>query len=95
MDELALGQVKPDWPRASLDQSDRPLRRAAAQLEDVAARDLSQDVELRLGDLPDTPGHATTGGKLRAAVRLVGIRASVPGSAAGCGATRGGPAGGE
>jgi hypothetical protein len=37
---------------------DRPLRRPASELEDVAARHLAEHAQLRLGDLPDAPGRA-------------------------------------
>ena len=49
--ELTLGQVEPDRPGAALRQRDRPLRGPAAELEDVLALDVAQDVELGLGDL--------------------------------------------
>ena len=47
--ELALGEVEPDRPRATLRQRDRPLRRPAAELEDVATLDLAEDPELDSG----------------------------------------------
>ena len=39
-------------------QRDRPLRRAAAKLEDVAAADIAKDLQFGLGELPDAPCRA-------------------------------------
>ena len=49
MGELAFGEVEADRAGAGSGQVDQPLGGAAAQLEEVAAGDLAEDVQLRLG----------------------------------------------
>jgi hypothetical protein len=44
--ELAFGEVEADRPGAGPGQLDRSLGGAAAQLEDVAAGDVAEDVQL-------------------------------------------------
>ncbi len=53
--ELARRVVEPDGPRTLFREQDRPLRGAAAELEHVLAVHVAEDVQLGLGDLPDTP----------------------------------------
>ena len=44
-----FGEVEAGWPGAGSGEVDRPLGGAAAQLQDVAAGNLAEDVQLRLG----------------------------------------------
>jgi hypothetical protein len=77
--ELALGEIQPHRSSARLRQGDRPLGGAATEFQDVLAVDVSQDLELRFRDLPDTPGHAATGREQDPVPLLVRIRGLVPG----------------
>jgi hypothetical protein len=51
---------------------------AAAQLQDVAAGDLAEHVQLGLGEVPGAPGLAVAG-QLLAMSCLVVVRVGVPG----------------
>jgi hypothetical protein len=77
--ELAFGEVEADRPGAGPGQVDRSLGGAAAQLQDVTAGDLAEDVQLGLGEVPGAPGFAATAGQLLAVSRLVVVGVGVPG----------------
>ncbi len=53
--QLLLGKVHPHRPRPGLGQRDGPLRRSAAELEDVEAFDIAEHLELAFGHLPHPP----------------------------------------
>src|SRR6185312_14170078 len=53
--QLARRVVDPDRMCAEPGEQNRPLRRAATQLEDVLAGDFAEDPELALGELPHPP----------------------------------------
>jgi hypothetical protein len=76
--ELAFGEVEANRPGAGPGQVDRPLGGAAAQFEDVAAGDVAEHVQLRLGEVPGAPGLAVAG-ELLAVSCLVVIGVGVPG----------------
>ena len=54
--ELRGRDVDADRPRAELREPRREVRGAAAELDDVEARDVAEDVQLGLVDRPDAPG---------------------------------------
>ena len=58
--ELSLGHVEPDDEPVVAGDRASPLAGAAAELEDAEAREVAQDVQLRLGDRPATPQHRLT-----------------------------------
>jgi hypothetical protein len=76
--ELPVGQVDADRPRAELRERDRPLRRAASQLQDVLADDVAEDLQLRLGDLVGTPRETGARRELLAVASLVVVAVGVP-----------------
>ena len=78
--ELPLRQVEPDRPGTGPGQVDRPLGGAAAQLQDVAAGDVAEHTQLRLGKAPGAPGLAAAGGELPPMPGLVVVGVCVPGS---------------
>ncbi len=78
--ELLLGEVQAHRPGPGLGQGDGPLGCAAAQLQDVAALDVAQNLETGLGNLPDPPGQTPRGRQLRSVVGLVGVAVGVPAS---------------
>src|SRR5919109_4783725 len=55
--QLPRRVVQPDRARPSLGEQDRPLRSAAPELEYVLARDVSENLQLRLRRLPDAPAR--------------------------------------
>ena len=79
MGELTFGEVEADRPGTGPGQVDRPLRGAAAQLEDVAAGDLTEHTQLRLGKAPGAPGLGVAG-ELPPVSCLVVVGVGVPGS---------------
>ena len=79
MAELAFGEVEADRPGTGPGQVDRPLGGAAAQLEDVAAGDVAEHLQLRLEKAPGTPGPAVAG-ELLPMLCLVVVGVGVPGS---------------
>ena len=81
--QLLLGQVDPHRPRSGLGQRDGPLRRSAAELEDVQALDVAEDLQLPFGHLPHAPAGPARGGQLRSVVGLVGVAVGVPAFAVG------------
>ena len=60
-----------------LRERDRPLRRAAAELEDVLAAHVAEHVQLRLRDRPDAP-RSRAAFELPAVPRLVVVGVRVP-----------------
>ena len=53
--ELRRGDVDAGRPRPELREPGREVRGAAAELDDVQARDVAEDVQLGLVDAPDAP----------------------------------------
>ena len=76
--ELSLREVEPDRTGTELRQGDRPLRRAAAELEDVQTRDLAENAELGLRDLGRPPGETAALRQLVAMECLVLVARGVP-----------------
>ena len=76
--ELALREVEADRARAALGEGDRPLRGPAAELEDVPARDVAEDVQVRLGDLGGPPREPATRSQEGAVALLVLVAVRVP-----------------
>ena len=81
--ELARRVVEADRPRAAAGEQDRPLGRAAAELEHVLAGDVAEDPQLGLGDLPHRPSAARRAADELAVPLLVLVAACGP-SARGC-----------
>ena len=75
--ELALRVVDADRPRSEAGEEDRPLRRAAAELEYVLPGHVAENLQLALGQLPHPPAGLWAADVL--AVRLlVLVRVTVP-----------------
>ena len=75
--ELAGRVVDANRPRAEPGEKNRPLRRAAAELEDVLPGHLSEDPELALGELPEAPAGLGPADVLAMSL-LVLVRVRVP-----------------
>ena len=76
--ELLRGQVQSDRPRPQPGERDRPLRRAAAELEHVLPGHVSEDLQLRLRDLPHAPREARILGQLLGVTLLVRVALALP-----------------
>jgi hypothetical protein len=76
--QLTGGVVQADGAGPAADKPDRPLGRAAAELEDVLAGDVAERVELVLGNVPDAPA-AQVGIQLAAVGCLVLVAVAIPG----------------
>ncbi len=86
--QLAGGKIKPDGSGAPLRQRDRPLRRAAPELQDVPALDRAEHLELRFGDLGGAPRRSPAVGELGAVALLVFVAVGVPRIPVVCGVRR-------
>ena len=59
--QLNRGDIHADRPGTAAGQPGGEIRGAAAQLDDVQARNIAQDAELALGDVEDSPGDLLSG----------------------------------
>src|SRR5581483_1216121 len=77
--ELPGRIVDPDGTGAEPGQRDRPLRRAAAELERILSLDVAENAELRLRDLPHPPAGVWSADELAVPLLVVVARPVPPG----------------
>src|SRR5271165_4656188 len=78
MVQLALGEVKTYRTGTLLGKRDRPTGRAAAQFQDIAAGYLSEYMQLRFRDAPQTPGRSQLSGERFGMLPLIFVALVVP-----------------
>src|SRR5262245_29431327 len=80
MFKLSLGKVDPHGMSTGVNEGDGPLGGSADQFQNIESLDLTQNIQIRLSDSPNAPGHRLVGKKVVMRV-LIFVALAIPRSA--------------
>ena len=77
MIELSFGKIDPNGMSTRMNKRDGPLRRSAAQLQNIESLDLTQNIQIRFSDSPDAPSHRFLGEQI-VVLTLIFVAVAIP-----------------